>query len=65
MMQFVKAFDHDSDCFMYISTAFPGLSKEKKKGGIFDRPQIRKLMKDPQLISFGKHPEMFARIPRK
>ena len=26
MKQFVKALDHDSDCFKYISAAFPGLS---------------------------------------
>ena len=51
MKQFVKALDHDSDCFKYISAAFPGLSEEKKKGGIFDGPQIRNLMKDPQFIS--------------
>ena len=51
MKQFVKALDHDSDCFKYISAAFPGLKEEKKKGGIFDWPQIRKLMKDSQFIS--------------
>ena len=43
----VKALDHDSDCFnLWISASFPGLSEEKKKGRIFDGPQIRKLMKE-------------------
>ena len=51
MKQFVKALDHDSDCFKYISAAFPGQSEAKKKGGIFDGPQIRNLMKDPHFIS--------------
>ena len=51
MRQFVKALDYDIDCFKYISAAFPRLCEEKKEGGIFNGPQIRKLMKDPQLIS--------------
>ena len=51
MMQFVKALDHDSDCFKYISAAFPGLSELKKEVEIFDGPQIRELVKDPQFIS--------------
>ena len=51
--QFFKASDHESYCFKYVSATFPGLSEEKKqkKGGIFDGPQVRKLMKDPQFIS--------------
>ena len=44
MKQFVKAFDKDRDCFNYIAKTFPGLSMEKLKAGIFNRPQIRKLM---------------------
>ena len=31
MRQFVKVLDKDGACFQYISDAFPGLSKEKKK----------------------------------
>ena len=46
MKQFVKALDKDGDCFNYIAQTFPGLSIEKLKGGIFDGPQIRKLMQD-------------------
>ena len=51
MKQFVKALDYDSDSFKYISAPLPGLREEKKKGGLFDGPQIRNLMKDPQFIS--------------
>ena len=46
MKQIVKALDKDGACFMYICNAFPGLSDEKMKAGVFDGPQIRKLMKD-------------------
>ena len=46
MKQFVKALDKDGDCFNYIAQTFSGLSIEKLKGGIFDGPQIRKLMQD-------------------
>lgn len=46
MKQFVKALNKDGPCFEYISRTFPGLSTEKLKAGIFDGPQIRKLVKD-------------------
>ena len=46
MKQFVKALKKDGNCFSYICTKFPGISMEKIKGGIFDEPQIRELMKD-------------------
>ena len=46
MKQFVKALDKE-----YICDAFPGLSIEKKKAGVFDGPQIRKLIKDAQFIT--------------
>ena len=41
MKQFVKASDKDGACFQYISDAFPGLSEEKKKMGIFDGKLIQ------------------------
>ena len=44
--QFGKALDKDDDCFNYIAKTFLGLSMEKLKAGIFDRPQIRKLVQD-------------------
>ena len=46
MKQFVKALDKTGQYFQYISSTFPGLSNEKLKAGIFDGPQIRKLIKD-------------------
>ena len=49
--QFVKALCKEGDCFQYIKAAFPSVSEEKTKAGIFDGPQIRKLIKDPNLIS--------------
>ena len=46
MKQFVKALDKDGNCFNYIAETFPVLSIEKLKAGIFDGPQICKLMQD-------------------
>ena len=46
--QFTKALDKDGDCFTYLCQAFPGLTMEKLKAGIFDGPQIRQLIRDPQ-----------------
>ena len=51
MKQFVKSLDKSGKCFDYICSACPGLSYEKKKAGIFDGPQIRKLLKDPSFIT--------------
>ena len=38
--QFTKALDKDGDCFTYLCQAFPGLTMEKLKAGIFDSFQI-------------------------
>lgn len=46
MKQFVKALNKDGDCFRYISRKFNNLSSEKLKAGIFDGPQIKKLIND-------------------
>ena len=46
MKQFVKTLDKNGDYFNYVAKTFPGLSMEKLKAGIFDGPQIRKLMQD-------------------
>ena len=51
MKQFVKALDRDGACFSYICSQFPSLSNEKLKAGIFDGPQIRKLIKDENFLS--------------
>ncbi len=49
--QHIKAMDIEGDCFKYICTTFPTLSYEKIKAGVFDGPQIRKLMRDPHFKS--------------
>lgn len=51
MKQYVKALNKDSECFQYISRKFPNLSMEKLKAGIFDGPQIRKLVNDTEFGS--------------
>ncbi len=51
MKQFVEALDHSGECFSHICSTFPALSDEKKKAGIFDRPQIRTLMRDHHFIT--------------
>ncbi|CAK8684393.1 unnamed protein product [Clavelina lepadiformis] len=50
MKQYVKALDHEGECFKYICYAFPGLSEEKKRAGIFNGPQIRQLLKDENFV---------------
>ncbi|KAI6653928.1 hypothetical protein LOD99_3104 [Oopsacas minuta] len=44
MKQFIKALAKDRYCFKYIRNYFPEISEEKKKAGIFEGPQIRKLL---------------------
>ena len=51
MKQYVKALGHNRDCFRYICQAFPGLSEEKKKAGVFNGPQIRQLLRDPNFVA--------------
>ena len=51
MKQYVKALDHSKDCFRHIWQAFPGLSEEKKKAGVFNGPQIRRLLRDPNFVA--------------
>ena len=50
MKQFVKTLPVTGDCFNHICSAFPALTTEKLKAGIFDCPQIRTLIKDPCLV---------------
>ncbi|KAI6652478.1 hypothetical protein LOD99_7509 [Oopsacas minuta] len=45
MKQFIKALDKYRHCFKYIRNYFPEISEEKKKAGIFECPQIRKLLR--------------------
>ena len=50
MKQFFKALRTESDCFKYLFIAFPGITIETLKAGIFYNPQIRKLMDDRDFI---------------
>ena len=51
MKQFVKALDPKGPCFAFIGQKMPGLSIEKQRAGIFDGPQIRQLIKDPDFVN--------------
>ena len=51
MKQLVKALNKEGDCFLYICESFPGLSDEKLKAGVFDGPQIHKLIKGQQFTT--------------
>lgn len=46
--QFIKALDKDGGFFTYLSHTFPGLTMDKLKAGIFDRPQLHQLIRDPE-----------------
>jgi hypothetical protein len=46
MKQIVKVLDRNSPCFQYLCTKFSSLPHAKIREGIFDGPQIRKLMTD-------------------
>ncbi|XP_063219615.1 uncharacterized protein LOC134529442 [Bacillus rossius redtenbacheri] len=50
MKQFIKALHTESDCFKHIVSAFPCLSYEKIKAGVFDGPQIRALERDEEFV---------------
>ena len=58
--QFVKALEEDCNCFKYICMKFPGLTIEKLKAGIFDGPQIRKLINDANFCNFMNPAELSA-----
>ena len=60
MKQFVKTLEKDGDCFKYICLKFPGLIIEKLKTGIFDGPQIQKLMNDANFCNFMNPAELSA-----
>ena len=48
--QFVKSLTVTGDCFNYICITFPALIMENLKVGIFNGPQIRRLIKDPRFV---------------
>lgn len=49
--QFAKAIDKKGQFFLYICQVFPDLSIEKPKAGVFDSPDIRRLIKDENFTS--------------
>jgi len=51
MKQFVKALNKDGKCFEYLEKQFPHISDAKLKEGIFDGPQIRKMLNDKKVIT--------------
>jgi hypothetical protein len=51
LKQFVRVLDRSGSYFRYFSIKFLILSEAKVKEGIFDRPQIPKLMKDAAFIN--------------
>ena len=51
MKQFVKALEKNGAFFTYIVDKFPQLSLEKIRAGIFDGPQIRQLIRDPDFTN--------------
>ena len=49
MKQFVKALNTNGKCFQYLIYSFPKLSYDKIKAGVFDKPQIRLLVRVKQV----------------
>jgi hypothetical protein len=47
MKNFVKALNKEGRAFAFLNQKFPRISEAKLKAGIFDGPQIRELLKDP------------------
>ena len=60
MKQFVKALNKEGACSKYICGKFPGLTIEKLKAGIFNGPQIRKLINDHEFPSSMSKEEFYA-----
>ena len=58
--QFFKDLDKEGECFKYLCTKFPWFSYEKIKSVIYDRPQIRLLLKDQAFIFTTKKEELNA-----
>ena len=48
--QFVKSLYKEGECFKNICRTFQSVTNEKIKAGVFDGPQIRKLMNDEDFI---------------
>ena len=55
----------EGDCFRYLENKFPSISDAKLKAGIFDGPQIRKLLNDDKFIDSIYDRKKAARISFK
>lgn len=60
LKNFIKALDKEGDAFAYLKTLFKSLSFAKIKEGIFDGPQIKKLLKDEQFQTYLSSDEVAA-----
>lgn len=60
MKQFVKALNTNGKCFQYLIYAFPKLSYDKIKAGVFDGPQIRLLVRDKKFVEVMNNQEKVA-----
>ena len=65
MKQFVKSLKKEGDCFTYLGNKFPSISDAKLKTGIFDGPQIRKLLNDDKFTDSMNDREKAAWISFK
>jgi len=43
--------DSDGECFQHMVSAFPKLSFDKIKAGVFDGPQVRILARDEEFVN--------------
>ena len=48
--QFVKALDKDDATSKYLQKLFPKLSEAKVKGGIFNGPQVKLILKSDEFL---------------
>jgi len=60
MKNFVKALNKTSRAVAFLKDKFPRISEAKLEAGIFDGPQIRKLMKDPEFEEILEGSELNA-----
>lgn len=48
----MRAFDKEGQYFHYICNAVPGFGREKLKDDIFERPEIRELIRNDNYVNF-------------
>jgi len=65
MKQFVKALKKEGKCYQYLQQQLPKQSEAKLKEGVFDGPQIRKMLRDISTSSineFRRSEKFYIRI---